>query len=93
MRNGSSENDRPGFIPLRAQLAPAGFTALAIAVGLVAPNYATKSDEVGDRSIGTTVRYFNPAPCGSVEGGSLIDGVAHMMVLVNDPNFPESTCD
>lgn len=28
---------------------------------LVAPNYATKSDEVGERSIGTTVRYFNPA--------------------------------
>jgi hypothetical protein len=27
---------------------------------LIAPNYATKSDGVGERSIGTTVRYFNP---------------------------------
>jgi len=27
-----------------------------------------------------------------VEGGALIDGVVHMLVLMDDPNFPESTC-
>lgn len=41
-----------------------------------------------------STRFTESAPaCGSVEGGSLIDGVAHMLVLMNDPSFPESTCD
>jgi len=38
-------------------------------------------------------RFTEIAPtCGSVEGGALIDGVVHMLVLMDDPNFPESTC-
>lgn len=38
-------------------------------------------------------RFTDIAPtCGSVEGGALFDGVVHMLVLMDDPNFPESAC-
>jgi hypothetical protein len=38
-------------------------------------------------------RFTEIAPtCGSVEGGALFDGVVHMVVLIDDPNFPESAC-
>jgi len=41
-----------------------------------------------------STRFTESAPdCGRVEGGSLIDGVAHMLVLVDDPKSPESACE
>lgn len=41
-----------------------------------------------------TTRFTESAPsCGTVEGGSLVDGVVQMLVLMDDPNFPESACD